>query len=75
MNIGILRKECVDASFGNFLDLLKWVSWKKGNYFEQVDPRGTSQFYLYSDALDTESIHKVMDFLTSQLGFSASALI
>ncbi len=45
MNIGILRKECVDASFGNFLDLLKWVSWKKGNYFEQVDPRGTSQTF------------------------------
>ena len=43
LNRGMLRKECVDASFGQFLDLLKWVCWKRGCYFEKVDPRGTSQ--------------------------------
>lgn len=43
LNRGMLRKECIDASFGQFLDLLKWVCWKRGNYFERVDPRGTSQ--------------------------------
>ncbi|WP_413159938.1 RNA-guided endonuclease InsQ/TnpB family protein [Capilliphycus salinus ALCB114379] len=43
LNRGMLRKECIDASFGQFLDLLKWVCWKRGNYFQKVDPRGTSQ--------------------------------
>ncbi|MEL7036778.1 MAG: transposase [Cyanobacteria bacterium J06592_8] len=43
LNQGMLRKECVDASFGQFLDLLKWVCWKRGCYFQKVDPRGTSQ--------------------------------
>ncbi|NEO65393.1 MAG: transposase [Moorea sp. SIO4G2] len=43
LNRGMLRKECIDASFGQFLDLLKWVCWKRGNYFERIDPRGTSQ--------------------------------
>lgn len=43
LNRGMLRKECIDASFGQFLDLLKWVCWKRGNYFERVDPKGTSQ--------------------------------
>ncbi|WP_229415189.1 MULTISPECIES: transposase [Moorena] len=43
LNRGMLRKECIDASFGQFLDLLKWVCWKRGGYFERVDPSGTSQ--------------------------------
>ncbi len=43
LNRGMLRKDCIDASFGQFLDLLKWVCWKRGNYFARVDPRGTSQ--------------------------------
>ncbi|NEO70461.1 transposase [Moorena sp. SIO3H5] len=43
LNRGMLRTECIDASFGQFLDLLKWVCWKRGNYFERVDPKGTSQ--------------------------------
>ena len=43
LNRGMLRKECVDASFGAFLSLLEWVCWKRGVYFERVNPRGTSQ--------------------------------
>jgi putative transposase len=43
LNRGMLRKECVDASFGAFLSLLQWVCWKRGVYFRRVDPRGTSQ--------------------------------
>ncbi len=39
----MLRKECIDASFGAFLSLLEWVCWKRGVYFRRVDPRGTSQ--------------------------------
>ncbi|WP_293017267.1 MULTISPECIES: transposase [unclassified Moorena] len=30
LNRGMLRKDCIDASFGQFLDLLKWVAWKRG---------------------------------------------
>jgi putative transposase len=43
LNRGMLRKECVDASFGAFLSLLEWVCWKRGVYFEKVNPHGTSQ--------------------------------
>ncbi len=43
LNRGMLRKECVDASFGAFLSLLEWVCWKRGTYFQRVNPRGTSQ--------------------------------
>lgn len=39
----MLRKDCVDASFGAFLDLLKWVCWKRGVFFMRVNPNGTSQ--------------------------------
>jgi len=40
---GILRKDCVDAAFGQFLSLLGWVCWKRGVYFAKVNPNGTSQ--------------------------------
>jgi putative transposase len=40
---GMLRKDCLDVSFGQFLSLLGWVCWKRGVYFAKVDPNGTSQ--------------------------------
>lgn len=40
---GMLAKHCLDAAWGSFLDILKWVSWKRGVYFALVDSRGTSQ--------------------------------
>ncbi|QUS59899.1 RNA-guided endonuclease TnpB family protein [Synechocystis sp. PCC 7338] len=40
---GMLAKHCLDAAWGSFLDILKWVSWKRGVYFAKVDPNGTSQ--------------------------------
>jgi putative transposase len=40
---GMLRKDCVDAAFGQFLSLAQWVCWKRGVYFEKVNPNGTSQ--------------------------------
>jgi putative transposase len=43
LNKGMLRSYCIDASFGQFLTLLEWVCGKRGNYFQKVDPRGTSQ--------------------------------
>jgi len=43
LNRGMLRKDCVDASFGQFLSLLEWVCWKRGAYFLKVNPSGTSQ--------------------------------
>ena len=39
----MLAKHCLDAAWGSFLEVLKWVCWKRGVYFAQVDPRGTSQ--------------------------------
>jgi putative transposase len=43
LNRGMLRKDCIDASFGQFLDLLEWVCWKRGAFFMRVNPNGTSQ--------------------------------
>ena len=40
---GMLAKHCLDAAWGSFLDILKWVAWKRGVYFARVDARGTSQ--------------------------------
>jgi putative transposase len=40
---GMLRKDCVDAAFGQFLSLMEWVCWKRGVYFAKVNPDGTSQ--------------------------------
>lgn len=40
---GMLRKDCVDAAFGQFLALTEWVCWKRGVYFAKVNPNGTSQ--------------------------------
>jgi putative transposase len=40
---GMLSKHCLDAGWGMFLNILKWVSYKRGCYFEKVNPRGTSQ--------------------------------
>jgi putative transposase len=40
---GMLAKHCLDAAWGSFLEILNWVSWKRGVYFAKVDPRGTSQ--------------------------------
>jgi putative transposase len=40
---GMLAKHCWDAAWGSFLEILKWVSWKRGIYFAKVDPNGTSQ--------------------------------
>ncbi|WP_448526220.1 zinc ribbon domain-containing protein [Parathermosynechococcus lividus] len=39
----MLRKDCVDAAFGQFLSLLEWVCWKWGVYFVKVNPNGTRQ--------------------------------
>ncbi|MBW4622282.1 MAG: transposase [Cyanosarcina radialis HA8281-LM2] len=43
MSRGMLAKHCLDAAWGSFLEILKWVCWKRGVYFAKVDPHGTSQ--------------------------------
>jgi len=40
---GMLRKHCLDAAWGSFLEILDWVCWKRGVYFAKVNPHGTSQ--------------------------------
>lgn len=40
---GMFGKHSLDAGFGQFLQILKWVCWKRGVRFALVDPRGTSQ--------------------------------
>jgi putative transposase len=40
---GILAKHCLDAGWGQFLQIRKWVAWKRGVYFAKVEPNGTSQ--------------------------------
>ena len=40
---GMLSKHTLDAGFGQFRTILRWVAWKRGRYFAQVDASGTSR--------------------------------
>ena len=40
---GFLGKQMLDGGFGQFRDLLSWVCWKRGKYFQKVDHKYTSQ--------------------------------
>ncbi len=40
---GMLGKHMLDAAFGQFRQLVKYVCWKRGKFFAEVDARGTSQ--------------------------------
>ncbi|KAB8334860.1 transposase [Scytonema tolypothrichoides VB-61278] len=40
---GMLGKHMLDAGFGQFRTIVKYVCWKRGKFFAQVDSRGTSQ--------------------------------
>ena len=43
MSSGMLCKHTLDAGFGQFLNILEFVCWKKGVYMKRVDPDLTSQ--------------------------------
>ncbi|NEO39842.1 MAG: transposase [Moorea sp. SIOASIH] len=40
---GMLGKHTLDASFGQFFNILAWVCWKRGVYLDKVDYRFASQ--------------------------------
>ncbi|EAW35235.1 putative transposase [Lyngbya sp. PCC 8106] len=40
---GMFGKQTLDAAFGQFRAIVKYVCWKRGKFFAQVDARGTSQ--------------------------------
>jgi putative transposase len=40
---GMLGKHTLDAGFGQFIEILKWVCWKRGVYFDKVNKDYTSQ--------------------------------
>jgi len=40
---GMLGKHMLDAGFGQFRTIVKYVCWKRGKFFDVVDARGTSQ--------------------------------
>ena len=39
----MLGKHALDAGFGQFIEILKWVSWKRSVFFEKVNKNYTSQ--------------------------------
>lgn len=43
MSAGMLSKHSLDAGFGQFLNILSHVCFKRGVYFAKVDAHGTSQ--------------------------------
>ncbi len=43
MSRGMLCKHTLDAGFGQFLNILNWVSFKRGVFFAKVDANYTSQ--------------------------------
>ena len=40
---GMLSKHCLDAAFGQFITILKWVAWKRDVFVAEVDKNYTSQ--------------------------------
>ncbi len=40
---GMFGKHMLDAAFGQFRAIVKYVCWKRGKFFASVDARGTSQ--------------------------------
>ncbi|HBL60530.1 MAG TPA: transposase [Cyanobacteria bacterium UBA8803] len=40
---GMFGKHTLDAGFGQFVNILKWVCWKRGVYFGEVNKDYTSQ--------------------------------
>lgn len=40
---GFLGKQMLDGGFGQFRTITKYVCWKRGKFFGEVDARGTSQ--------------------------------
>jgi putative transposase len=40
---GMFGKQMLDAAFGQFRTIVKYVCWKRGKFFSEVDARGTSQ--------------------------------
>ncbi|NET47259.1 MAG: transposase, partial [Merismopedia sp. SIO2A8] len=40
---GLFGKHMLDAGFGQFRQIVKYVCWKRGKFFAQVEARGTSQ--------------------------------
>lgn len=40
---GMFGKQMLDAAFGQFRTIVKYVCWKRGKFFGEVDARGTSQ--------------------------------
>ncbi|WP_336231557.1 RNA-guided endonuclease InsQ/TnpB family protein [Scytonema sp. PRP1] len=40
---GMFGKHMLDAGFGQFRTIVKYVCWKRGKFFREVDARGTSQ--------------------------------
>ena len=43
MSAGMMSKHTLDAGFGQFLNILSHVCFKRGAYFAKVNPNGTSQ--------------------------------
>ncbi len=59
----MLRKHTLDATFGQFLNLLEWVAKKHQVYLAGVNPNGTSQTcpkcYTHTGKKDlSERVHK-----------------
>lgn len=40
---GMFSKQMLDAGFGQFRAIVKYVCWKRGKFFAEVNARGTSQ--------------------------------
>ncbi len=40
---GMFGKHMLDAAFGQFRTIVRYVCWKRGKFFGEVDARGTSQ--------------------------------
>lgn len=76
----MLGKHMLDAGFGQFRQILKWVGWKRDVYVAEVDHRYTSQICPNCQAHTGKKELKVREHICSECNYSttrdiASALV
>ncbi|HBL14650.1 MAG TPA: transposase [Cyanobacteria bacterium UBA11162] len=67
---GWFGKHTLDAGFGQFLSILKFVCWKRGVYFDKVDKNYTSQVCPQCDAHTGKKDLSVRIHACSECGYT-----
>lgn len=69
---GMFCKHTLDAGFGQFFNILSYISWKRGKYFGKVDKNGTSQICPNCDAHTGKKTLDVRIHSCSECGYTTN---